>query len=105
MFVVNGIEWNLNLVEPCNDMLRRSDNSITLGATDNNLKTVFLNNRLKGRMLEKVLCHEIVHTFCFSYGCTFDIQTEEIISDFLATYGREVFDVADNILQRFARVA
>ena len=104
-FVVNGIEWNLNLVEPCNDMLRRSDNSITLGATDNNLKTVFLNNRLKGRMLEKVLCHEIVHTFCFSYGCTFDIQTEEIIADFLATYGREVFDVADNILQRFARVA
>ena len=105
MFVVNGIEWNLSLVEPCNDMLRRSDNSITLGATDNNLKTVFLNNRLKGRMLEKVLCHEIVHTFCFSYGCTFGIQTEEIIADFLATYGREVFDVADNILQRFARVA
>ena len=105
MFVVNGIEWKLSLAEPCNDMLRRSDNSITLGATDNNLKTVFLNNRLKGRMLEKVLCHEIVHTFCFSYGCTFDIQTEEIIADFLATYGREVFDVADNILQRFARVA
>ena len=86
-------------------MLIRSYNWITLGATDNNLKTVFLNNRLKGRMLEKVLCHEIVHTFCFSYGCTFDIQTEEIIADFLATYGREVFDVADNILQRFARVA
>ena len=104
-FVVNGIEWNLSLVEPYNDMLRRSDNSITLGATDNNLKTVFLNNRLKGRMLDKVLCHEIVHTFCFSYGCTFDIHTEEIIADFLATYGREVFDVADNILQRFMRVA
>ena len=105
MFAVNGIEWNLSLVEPYNDMLRRSDNSITLGVTDNNLKTVFLNNRLRGRMLDKVLFHEIVHTFCFSYGCTFDIQTEEIIADFLSTYGREVFDVADNILQRFVRVA
>ena len=105
MFAVNGIEWNFRLVEPYNDMLRRSDNSITLGVTDNNLKTVFLNNRLKGRMLDKVLCHEIVHTFCFSYGCTFDMQTEEIIADFLSTYGREVFDVADNILQRFMMVA
>ena len=105
MFVVNGIEWNLSLVEPYSDMLRRSDNTITLGVTDNNLKTVFLNNRLRGRMLDSVLCHEIVHTFCFSCGCTFDIQTEEIIADFLATYGRDVFDVADNLLKRFVRVA
>lgn len=105
MFVVNGIDWNLSLVEPYSDMLKRSDNSITLGVTDNNLKTVFLNNRLRGHMLDKVLCHEIVHTFCFSFGCSFDIHTEEIIADFLATYGREVFDVADSILQRFVRVA
>lgn len=105
MFIVNGIEWNLSLAEPYSNMLRRSDGTITLGVTDNNLKTVFLNNRLKGSMFEKVLCHEIVHTFCFSYGCLFDIQTEEIIADFLATYGREVFDVADSILHRFVRVA
>lgn len=105
MFVVNGIEWNLSLAEPYSDNLKRSDNTLALGVTDNNTKTVYINNRVSDAMFEKILCHEIVHTFCFSYGCTFDIQTEEIIADFLATYGREVFDVADNILQRFARVA
>ena len=105
MFAVNGIEWNLILVEPYSDNLKRSDNTLALGVTDNNTKTIYINNRVSDAMFGKILCHEIVHTFCFSYGCAFDIQTEEIIADFLATYGREVFDVADNILQRFARIA
>ena len=27
-----------------------------------------------------------------------DIDTEEIVADFLATYGREVFEIADRLL-------
>lgn len=105
MFTVNGIKWNIKLVPSYSFMLKRSDGVFTLGVTDNNFKTIFINNELYGRMFEKVLCHEIVHTFCFSYGCNFDIDTEELIADFLATYGRDVFKVADVVLSRFAKTA
>ena len=104
-FVVNGIEWNLILVEPYSDNLKRSDNTITLGVTDNNAKTIYINNRLSDAMFDKVLCHELCHVASFSYNLHIDIQTEEIIADFLSTYGREIFDIADDLLRRFMRVA
>lgn len=99
MFRVNNIEWNLSLVEPHSPMLRRSDNTITLGVTDNNDRTVYINNRLSYGMFDKVLCHELCHVFSFSYGLHIPIETEEIIADFLSTYGRDVIAVADDILK------
>lgn len=105
MFKVNETEWNLRLVEPYSDNLKRSDNTITLGATDNNTKTIYINNRLSDAMFDKVLCHELCHVASFSYNLHIDIQTEEIIADFLSTYGREIFDIADDLLRRFMRVA
>lgn len=104
-FVVNGIEWNLILVEPYSDNLKRSDNTITLGVTDNNTKTIYINNRLSDAMFDKVLCHELCHVASFSYNLHIGIQTEEIIADFLSTYGREIFDIADDLLRRFMRVS
>lgn len=105
MFVVNGIEWNLSLVEPYSTNLLRSDNTIALGVTDNNDKTIYINNRLSEQMFDKVLSHELCHVASFSYGLHIDIQTEEIIADFLSTYGREIFDIADDLLRRFVRIA
>lgn len=105
MFEVNGIWWNLSLVEPYSGNLKRSDNTFTLGVTDNNNKTVYIDNHLYGAMLDKVICHELCHVFSFSYNLNIPIETEEIIADFLATYGRDVFIVADDILQRFVMVA
>lgn len=105
MFVVNGIEWSLSLIEPYSDNLKRSDNTFTLGVTDNNTKTIYINNRLSEAMLDKVLCHELCHVASFSYNLHIDIQTEEIIADFLSTYGRKIFYIADDLLRRFMRVA
>jgi hypothetical protein len=34
-----------------------------------------------------------------------DIGTEEIVADFLATYGREVFKIADRLLLKIMEVA
>lgn len=104
-FTVNGEEWQLSFVKPNSEMLMRSDNTITLGVTDDNYRTVFINNQLKGRLLEKVLCHELVHVFSFAYNLDIPIDTEEIIADFLATYGRGVFDVADDLLRKIMRLA
>ena len=105
IFTVNGVDWWLCYVRPNDEHLKRSNGTYTLGVTDNNDKTVYVATGLSDRLHDKVLCHEIVHAFCFSYGTDFDIYTEELIADFLATYGREVFNVADNILKRFLNVA
>ena len=86
-------------------MLRRSDNTITLGVTDNNDRTVYINDRLSYGMLDKVLCHELCHVFSFSYGLHIPIETEEMIADFLSTYGRDVIAVADDILKEVLLVA
>ena len=34
-----------------------------------------------------------------------DIDTEEIVADFLTTYGREVFEIADRLLIELMEVA
>lgn len=104
-FTVNGKEWQLSFVEPTNTMLIRSDKVFTLGVTDNNYQTVFINNQLKGKLLDKVVCHELVHVFSFSYDMDIPIDTEEIVADFLATYGRNVFNVADELLRKIMRLA
>ena len=80
-------------------MLRRSDGTITLGVTDNNDRTVYMNNRLSYDMFDRVICHELCHVFSFAYNLHIQIETEEMIADFLSTYGRDVIAVADDILK------
>lgn len=97
-FRVNGIEWNLSLVEPYSDNLKRSDNTITLGVTDNNTKSIYINNRLSDAMFDKVLCHELVHVFSFENNLSVPIETEEIIANFMSLYGRDIIYLADDIM-------
>lgn len=99
MFTVNGIEWNLSLVEPYSDNLKRSNNTITLGVTDNNAKTIYVNNMLSDAMFDKVLCHELVHVFSFEYNYNIDIQTEEIIADFMSLFGRNIIYLLDDLIK------
>jgi hypothetical protein len=99
MFNCNDKTWNIAFVEPYNDNLKRSDGSRTVGVTDNNTKTVYLSNLLRGKFLDKVLCHELVHVASFSYDCSIDIETEEIIADFMSLYGREIIYLADDLMK------
>lgn len=99
MFKCNETIWCLAFVSPCSDMLRRSDGSRTVGMTDNNTKTVYLSNLLYGKFLDKVLCHELVHVASFSYDYEIDIETEEIIADFMSLYGREIIYLADDLMK------
>ena len=103
--VINYKVWHIRFENGTSTELMRSDGTFALGVCDDDLCTIFLCDNLPDHLNESVLCHELCHAFCFSYGLDLDIATEEIVADFLATYGRDVFDVADEVLGRFALIA
>lgn len=98
-FVVNNKEWNLVFVNPSNNNLKRSDGSITIGMTDNNTKSVYINNRLNDYLFDKCLAHELCHVFCFSYDIYMPIEQEEYLADWISRYGRELVYLLDDLMQ------
>lgn len=98
MFInVNDILWHIQFKKPTSGELRRSDGTISLGVTDNITKTVTIADNVSDYMTDKILCHELVHVYSFSYDCDIDIETEEIIADFMSLYGRNIVYTADKI--------
>ena len=98
MFIINSITWDIKFVEPYSDYLRRSDGSLTVGVSDFPKRTVYLSELLKGAFLRKVMAHELTHCFCFSYNIVLDIDEEERMADFIATYGEELIYLLDDIM-------
>lgn len=99
MFVVNGKTWKLKIVPAHNRHFIRSDGSSTIGVTDNNDRTVYISDGLSEELFDKVLVHELCHVFSFSYGLYIPIETEEMIADFVASYGRDIIYLADRLFQ------
>lgn len=97
MFMVGNTPFKLQIVDPYSDELMRSNGTYTYGCTNLDTQTVYISRNLSPAMFDKVLCHELVHCLCLAYGYYIDLETEEIVADFIATYGREVFDIADRI--------
>lgn len=104
MFTINGMDWNLRLVGSHSPMLMRSDGTYTFGMTDRNTRDIYISNMIHGNFYDRVLCHELCHAFAFSYNLTMPIEVEEIVADFLATYGRNVFALADEIIKDYMRM-
>jgi hypothetical protein len=104
IFTINGTIWHIQYKNSNSSELRRSDNTISLGVTDRNTHTIYLSDKLQGFMLRKVLIHEICHAVCMSYDVYLPIEQEEILCDFVATYGDEIFDIVDMVLGAVRRV-
>lgn len=104
IFNINGTIWHIQYKNSNSSELRRSDNTISLGVTDRNAHTIYLSDKLQGFMLRKVLIHEICHAVCMSYDIYLPIEQEEILCDFVATYGDEIFDIVDMVLGAVRRV-
>ena len=104
-FTINGTMWQVQYENPLSGELRRSDNVSVLGVTDRNTHTIYLSNALYGHMQRKVLIHEVCHAICMSYDVHLPIEQEEILCDFVATYGDEVFGIVDMILGAVRRTA
>lgn len=97
MYEMNGYIWNVYLVAPSDPILTRSDGSFTVGVCDRETQELYISNMIKGDFLRKVLIHEVCHSAMFSYGIDLDVEQEEVVCDLIATYGDEIFRVADDI--------
>ncbi len=102
-FIVNNHIWRLQFVKPSSNHLLRSNLTRTIGVSDNNLKTVFVADNLSDYMLDRVICHELVHVFSFENDCSYDIETEEVIANFLSLFGRDIIYLADELIGNILR--
>ena len=66
---------------------------------------IYINSMLSGEFLRKVITHEVVHASMFSYGIFVDIETEELICDFISSKGREIFEIADELFRVIKNIA
>lgn len=94
---VNGLNWKIVFTENDNDLIVNS--SVRLGVTDRNRLTIYLYDGLKGKLLRKVLIHELTHAWLFSYDYNLDVETEEMLCEFLDTYAESIIDEADEYLE------
>lgn len=72
---VNDTLWHIQFKKPTSSELKRSDGTISLGVTDNTTKTITIADNVSDYMADKILCHELVHVYSFSYGCDIDMET------------------------------
>ena len=100
MFQINNQWWHISFVPKYSKILQRSDGTYTVGVTDNDTKTVYIDETIKGYFLRKVLCHEITHAAMFSYRIKLNIEQEELLADLIATYGTEIISITDKIFAR-----
>lgn len=92
--------WEFLLVEPWSQELRRKDGVYTLGATIPMQHRVYINGKLPEYMMIKVITHELTHVYASAYGIKIDIGVEELLADFISTYGRDILMAADTIMSQ-----
>lgn len=100
MFEINGETWYVRFVDSYHSIFLMNNGEYTIGTCDDNTKTIYLANHLKGNLLKKVLSHEIVHSAMFSYNVFLSYEQEEILADIIATYGREIIQNANEMFKR-----
>jgi Zn-dependent peptidase ImmA (M78 family) len=68
MINFNGKVWRVLLVSPNLSMLQRYNGTWTIGACDDDFKTIYISEDLDDFMIRKVLSHELTHAAMFSYN-------------------------------------
>lgn len=100
MFTINGEEWAIHLVSPNHPKLYREDGTLTIGACDDDIKTIYVNDMLNEQLMRKVICHEITHAAMFSYNILLTLDQEELLADLIATYGDEIISITNRVFAK-----
>lgn len=106
-FIMNGIFWRVETVDPDSPYLIDRTNQFRLATTDPKTHRVYLSSYIPTDMIDRVLVHELGHCVIFSYDL-FDslhqmvkpeywIDIEEWVCNFIADYGMMVFSIAKSV--------
>ena len=104
MFLINNIYWKLAFVFPDYPLLQRVSGDYSIGAYDNLTRTIYINETLTGKLLKKVLCHEITHAAMFSYNVNLTIEQEQLVADLISTYGDQIVYITNKILNKLGNI-
>lgn len=96
--IINNIFWRIQSAPAGSPKLRRSNGTYTIGMTDGARHIIYIASHLRGALLDKVMAHELVHAFMFSYDIQIDIDQEEFIADWVSRYGRDLIYLLDDIM-------
>lgn len=107
-FFMNNIAWVVKKVDPTSALLVDRTGKHTVATTDPATFSVYLSADLQGDFLIRVLLHELGHCAIVSFGLLdeihkmvipmYRIDAEEWICNFIADYGRIIFEAASQIL-------
>ena len=103
MFTINGEQWRLLFVPVNHVALLKPNGEFAIGACDDYTKSIYLNDRLYGDYLKKVLCHEITHAAMFSYNVALSLVQEELVAELMSTFGDEIIDIANMLFDYLKR--
>ena len=84
MFKINGETWRILLVSPFHPCLQRPDGSFSIGSCDDINKTIYINENVNDIYLSRVLYHEFVHAYMYSYNIELSDYQEEALADLIA---------------------
>ena len=65
-FYISGDLWHVRFINPNNPILVDRRNVLTIGVTDPETMTIYLSNKLRGQLLNRVLIHELGHATLYS---------------------------------------
>ena len=99
-FVINGRNWQLQLVPPTFPMLLAPSGEFTLGCCNVSNQTIYIAQGLDWNKFQKVLGHEITHAAMFSYNVELTYDQEELIADIISTYGSEIVAVTNRVFRK-----
>ena len=100
MFTINGEYWKIHLVSPNHPALYRLDGSLTIGACDDDTKTIYVNDMLNHTLTRQVICHEITHAATLSYNVKLTLDQEALLADLIATYGDEIISITNRVFSK-----
>ena len=110
MFYINGRAWHIQYVKPYSPELVDRNGLLTVATTDPINHVVYISEGLSKEYETTILIHELGHCFIFSYGLIDDIclyvkpeywaEAEEWLCNYIAVYGRLIFDSAYDILDK-----
>ena len=97
--IINEIRWRIFLVSPAHPILFTPWDTYAFGVCDKVTQTIYINETLSPSLIKKVLCHEIVHAFMFSYEIDLSYDEEELIANVISEYGEQILKYSSLIYQ------